>query len=102
MRIDLPSNQIDSQIDSHLILNGRTKMRIENRFFLTVQRGLKFSQSVSQSISQPVHQMRIDLGLRQIDSQIDSHLILDGRIEIGIDNRFVLDCSKGSGVRRIA
>ena len=33
VRIDLPSNRIDSQIDSHLILNGKTEIGIDNRFF---------------------------------------------------------------------
>ena len=42
-------------------------------------------------------QVRIDLPSKQIDSQIDSHLILEGRTETRIENRFFFDCSKGAG-----
>ena len=36
VRIALDSNQIDFEIDSDLILEGRIEMRIDNRFFLWV------------------------------------------------------------------
>ena len=39
----LDSNQIDSEIDSDLIVEGRTEMRIDNRFFLAVRKGLELS-----------------------------------------------------------
>ena len=115
VRIDLPSNQIDSQIDSHLIvridftwnridsqidshpiLDGKTEFGIDNWFFCwAVPKDLELG-------GLPRLHVRIDLASTWIDSEIDSHLILDGRTEFGIDNRFFLGCSKGSGDRLIA
>ena len=91
VRIDLPSSRIDSQIDSHLIPEGRTEIGIDNRFFFGLFKG-----GLSKYVRLLELQVRIDLPSNQIDSQIDSHLILHGRTEIRIDNLFFFGCWKVS------